>query len=77
MVKLEAISTTVATAVRAVASSTPSGGQTSFDDRSVKYAANSPAKNISSDASHTTTPTPSSDGRRTVGAATAIAPIPT
>ena len=45
--------------------------------RSVKYAANSPAKNMSSDASHTTTPTPRMEGRRTVGVATAIGPIPT
>ena len=43
----------------------------------MKYAANSPAKNMSSDANHTTTPTPRMEGRRTVGVATAIGPIPT
>ena len=39
------------------------GGHTCAFDRSVKYAANSPPKNISSDASQTTVPTASSDGR--------------
>src|SRR3954447_16164531 len=62
MVKLDAVRTSVATAVRAVASSTPRGGHTRAEERSVKYAANRPAKNISSDASHTITPTDRGDG---------------
>ena len=77
MVKLEAIRKQVATAVRPVASSASSAGHTSDEERSVKYAAKSPAKNMSSDANHTTTPTPRMEGRRTVGVATAIGPIPT
>src|SRR5262245_1738806 len=59
---LDATSTRVAAKVRAVSNSTPLAGHTSLTARSVKYAANRPAKNISSDASHTTTPTPSTDG---------------
>ena len=47
---------------RRVSSSTPAGGHTFASARSVKYAANRPPKNMSSDASHTTAPTASIDG---------------
>ena len=55
--------TIVATPVWRVLSSTSSGGQVVVDlDRSVNQAPNRPAKNMSSDANQTTTPTPSVDG---------------
>ena len=66
---LDATSTTVATAVRAVVQLDALGRPaSSLVDRSEKQAANSPAKNISSDASHTTTPTPRGDGGVRAGA---------
>ena len=60
---LDAMSTIVAT-YAATARGRAAGGQIFVFARSVKYAANSPPKNMSSDASHTTVPTPSRDGRR-------------
>ena len=63
MVKLDTTRTTVAPAVRATASSTPSDGHTGFALRSENQAANSPAKNMSSDANQTTTPTDNAVGR--------------
>src|SRR3954464_5493115 len=69
MVKLEAISTSVATAVRPFASSTPTGGHGLVLARSVNHAANSPLKNISSEASHTTTPIARGVGRRRTSSA--------
>src|SRR5512132_1755119 len=72
IVPLDAMRNSVKIADRAVSSSTPGGGHTRASAFSVKYAANKPPKNISSEASHTTVPTASMDGccRARVSAAT-------
>ena len=55
-VKLDRTSSAVATEGRTTSSSTPDGGQGVVCDRSVKYAANNPPKNTSSDARKTIVP---------------------
>ena len=73
IVPLDAIRNTVKSPDRSVSSSTPGGGHCRASAFSVKYAANRPPKNMSSDASHTTVPTASMDGCWRVGPAVAAA----